>query len=508
MKGRLMILVAAAMVFSIHPAWGDYQTLKQEVENYSPPDVFRPPQRLRSSQPGGKPDAAATAAAVMRTLRQRWEKALHAADQKYGPMTIDPAVIAAAADDAATLRLLQPRFSLPLVQSLTLLRNPAVNAAAERLWAALEGFDQVTQLNAVLHQYAAYTEGLMPGVGPMPGSDAIELQFPFPGVTALKGQVAEKNIEIEQQTLDLVRRDLMARVGKAYWNLHYTHQALLTTQEMIERLNHLESVAVTRYAAGKTSYQDVIKVRIDRERQMEQLKTLQEQRANLKVELLSLMDLKTHQLNGRPADAAPPRSQPPLSGLYGLALEKRQELKRLRAMIGRMERMIEMAATMIRPPVGRNASLYRDQAVLQVGSAAMQPTFAAQGGPTRAAGLPQHAWFGIQDAYLRQTRRRLNALRADLADAESRTRLMIRSAWFKLDRALRERSLYADRLLELSESALEVSTRGYELGAVSFADVIGAYNQWLDVSLAGRRRSSDIGIARAELAQGLGIPVP
>jgi cobalt-zinc-cadmium efflux system outer membrane protein len=84
----------------------------------------------------------------------------------------------------------------------------------------------------------------------------------------------------------------VAQGSKAYWNLLYIHRAHRITRDTLDRLNQLESVATTRYGAGKTSYQDVVKIRIGREKLEEQLATLKEQRANLETELLSLMDLQ------------------------------------------------------------------------------------------------------------------------------------------------------------------------------------------------------------------------
>jgi hypothetical protein len=83
---------------------------------------------------------------------------------------------------------------------------------------------------------------------------------------------------------------------------------------------------------------------------------------------------------------------------------------------------------------------------------------------------------------------------------------MVRMGWFELDRARRELFLYRDRLLELSQTSLDVSTRGYESGNVSFADVINSYTGWLDVNLASQRRNSDVGVARAELERRVGAP--
>jgi len=180
----------------------------------------------------------------------------------------------------------------------------------------------------------------------------------------------------------------------------------------------------------------------------------------------------------------------------------------MRAMVGKMERMVEMAETMIQPGFTQNTSLYTDEAVLQVGSAGMKSSFDTTVSPVRGKGLPKNAWFGIRDAYLRKTRYQLDALRADLTDAEARTRLMVRKGWSDLDRAQREHSLYKDRLLGLSQTSLDVSTRGYESGSVSFADVINSYTGWLDVNLVSKRRNSDVGIARTELERIVGAPLP
>ena len=180
----------------------------------------------------------------------------------------------------------------------------------------------------------------------------------------------------------------------------------------------------------------------------------------------------------------------------------------MRAMVGKMERMVEMAETMIQPAFTQNYSLYTDEAVLQASSAGMKSNYSTTVSPTRGAGLPKNAWFGTEDTYLRETRRKLDALRADLTDAEARTQLMVRKSWFDLDRTLRERALYKDRLLELSQTSLDVSTRGYESGNVSFADVITSYTDWLDVNLASRRRNSDVGVTRAELERRVGTSLP
>ena len=507
MKMLSVIVTGVALVLPTGPVLGAYRDLMQDLEGYVPPAMIHPSEATTTTVEA-EADAFEAAKKSIEDARDRWAKVVDETATAVEGTDIPAAIIDAAADDGQTLALLRPRFALQTVQALIVLRNPSLKAAAARFEAALEGFDQVTQLDEILRQYSAFTESVMAGVGPMKGMDNTQMKFPFPGVTALKGQVADKNVEVAKQSQDLVRRDIVAQGRKAYWNLQYTHRAQRITRDTLNRLNHLESVATTRYGAGKTSYQDVVKIRIGREKLGEQLATLKEQRVNLETELLALMDIQPGISIGWPDTPTPDLSLPKLASLYPLALEKRQELNRMRAMVGKMERMVEMAETMIQPAFTQNYSLYTDEAVLQAGSTGIKPTFATTVSPARGKGLPKNAWFGTRDTYLRETRRKLDALKADLADAEARTRLMVRMGWFDLDRARRERFLYKDRLLDLSQTSLDVSTRGYESGSVSFADVINSYTGWLDVNLAGQRRNSDVGITRAELERRVGAPLP
>ncbi len=508
MKIFFPIIIAILSIIIAGDTYAGYRDMRQEMEAYTPPDMLHPATSVVPAS-SMEPDAFTVEKQTIEEARNRWERLVSRSPSWIPTMDLSPVVTQSADDDEKTLAVLRDPFPLETLQTLIWLRNPSIKGATARFRAALEGFDQVAQLDEILRQYSAFTASVMTGVGPMTGmGDRIEMKFPYPGVTALKGQVAEKDVEMEKRSLDMVRRDALARGGKAYWNLVYNHRALKITRDTLDQLNHLESVATTRYGAGKTSYQDVVKIRIGREKLEEQFDTLQKQRINLETELLSLVDLPPGTLLGWPRTTTPDLTVPRLETLYSLALEKRQELNRMRAMVARMERMVEMAETMIQPDFSQYYSLYADQEVLQVGSSRMKPTFATTVSTTRGRGLPKNAWFGTKDAYLAETREKLKGLRADLADAESQTRLMVRTGWFELDRARRERSLYKDRLLELSQTSLDVSTKGYETGNVSFADVIASYTGWLDVNLASERRNSDVGIARIELARRVGAPLP
>ncbi len=96
----------------------------------------------------------------------------------------------------------------------------------------------------------------------------------------------------------------------------------------------------------------------------------------------------------------------------------------------------------------------------------MKEPFAMATTASTGAGLPKMPWYGSNDAYLRETRQKLAALREDLKRMEDETVFRVREAWFRLDQARREEALYAGRVVGLSQAALDVSTRGYETGKV------------------------------------------
>ena len=96
------------------------------------------------------------------------------------------------------------------------------------------------------------------------------------------------------------------------------------------------------------------------------------------------------------------------------------------------------------------------------------------------------------------------AMQDELERMQDATLAAVRRKWFSLDQAAREKRLYQDTIVQLSEAALEVSTSGYESDRVAFADVIASYTLWLDTNLALAQKRSAYGASLAELEQAVG----
>ena len=510
-KGLFLIGVLGMML--IIPACTGYRDLVRSREGYEPTAFYQDyakPGLAKQLSPSPVDRDFEKEVQKLKERKKKWEDSLNSPEKEDGYYRPDPvrfgALFPAAKEPSLAEEVLAMGFLLEDLENLSLLRNPGVKAADRNLRASIEAYSQVWNLDEILRQYSAFTEELMTGIGPMEGGESMEVKFPFPGVLALKGEIVTQEVTASKEILGIARRMAITQIRQAYWELLFTIRAQKISEEMLIRLQHLEAVSKIRYETGKTSFQDLIKVRIETDKLGEELKTLGEEQKNFEAKIREILNLPSATQVGFPMARPPQLEIPPLNGLFPIALEKRQELRQVRAMIGKMERMIEMAETMIYPSYSLNLSFFQDEAITQVGTMRMKEPFPVRTTASVGAGLPRTPWYGTNDAYLRETRQKLAALREELKKTEDETIFKVREAWFRLDRAKRQEALYAQRVVNLSQAALEASTRAYETGNIGFADVIESYNGWLNARLSLEKERRNLGIAWSELEEAMGGP--
>jgi outer membrane protein TolC len=508
---RRVLLLLAAVPLAIAPACAsDYQSLKNEMDSYTP-------RRLSPGLTSGvvvAPAVPAPVAAVdefavasqrLHDLAAQWEQSIQRPEA--GSSFLVPAddtlrALAGAAEDPAVAgKALGDGFSLTTLETLTLLRNPMIRTREAETRAAVEIFGQAEQIDAVLRRYASLTATSMADGG-MAAPD-----FPFPSVLALKGQIVDEEVRAAREKLEAARRDAVTAARTAYWELIYVGQAAEITTRMTDLLENLDRSVASRYEAGKTSFQDLVRIRIEREKAREELKTLAEERKNRAAEIHGLLVLPPEIVVGTPAFREDWAPLPAQGKLETLALARRQELRAADAMVGRMERMLEMVETMTYPGFDLGLSpTSRGVISPPAGSAGMGREAGSSGtGTTVAAKAPSQSFFAADETYVREIRLRIAALKSERETVRAETLVGVRAAWFASDLARREEALYAAKVLGLSKSALESSLQGYAAGSVGFSDLLESYTGWLGANLAHQRARADIGIARAGLEAAVGV---
>ena len=121
------------------------------------------------------------------------------------------------------------------------------------------------------------------------------------------------------------------------------------------------------------------------------------------------------------------------------------------------------------------------------------------------AGRPISANYGIESAYLNEARQNLLGLRAQLSAAEADTRRLVHEAWFRFDKAGRDEAVSRDKVVPLAVTDLDTIAAGYSAGKLFFADLVEATSRWFEARQTWERQRADLGIARAELEEAVGV---
>ncbi len=494
------------------------KAVMEAVDNYHPPAIYQAVQSAAGGTPSSMPHATdlnhdfSTQREKILGMKKEAGSALEMPDKEgsfYLPdaarlETLSPALN----DPEGAQKILSGDFPLADLDVLIWGRNPKIKSAKNNFRASLEAYDQVTNLDDILAQYTAFTAGSMAGVGSRENMEAIDKRFPFPGIMALKGDIVSAEVTISRQDLEIVRRKAITEARKIYWNLWYNRRAREITSQTLVLLTGLEASAQKRYASGQTPLREPILVRIQKEKLKEKVISLEEGGRNLEIRLKALLLLPSETTIGRPSGGEAQLVLPAVDKLDELARTHRQELIRLRSMIVRMEWMIEMGETRIYPGFTQNYSLSENQAINQAGTVRMEAPFKTDIPASMGAGLPRMPLTGLSEAYLRETRQRLEGLRHELDGLTSETLAKVRESWFSADLARREALLYREKLSALARLYSGTSVRAYESGDLPFAEAMDALMLDLSTQLAAERRKADLGISAADLKATVGFSWP
>jgi cobalt-zinc-cadmium efflux system outer membrane protein len=113
--------------------------------------------------------------------------------------------------------------------------------------------------------------------------------LPYPGKLALRGRIAEKDVEVEKWNLEATRRQVRAGVKSTYYELWAVEQALANTQKNKDLLEKLSRIAMEKYKVGKGLQQDVIRSQLEVSRILQTLILLNQRQRALVARLDTLL---------------------------------------------------------------------------------------------------------------------------------------------------------------------------------------------------------------------------
>lgn len=105
-------------------------------------------------------------------------------------------------------------------------------------------------------------------------------RFPFPGKLSLKGEIAEKELEIVRDEYTEKKNNIIMQVKVSYQELLFIEKTIEITKENQSLLREFVKIAETKYAVGKGIQQDVLKAQVELSKITNQLIVLEQKKKN------------------------------------------------------------------------------------------------------------------------------------------------------------------------------------------------------------------------------------
>lgn len=305
--------------------------------------------------------------------------------------------------------------------------------------------------------------------------------------------LAESEIRVADVTVSTRERDIVAAVSEAYWDLSIARRAIAIHLASVDLLHQLTDVAQAKYAAGRISQTDVLKAVVEATKLHDDLIGFERQSDQARVRLNALLNRQLDAPIGVLAEPTEAVLTLSVTDLEVLAMREHPELRVARAQIGRAQAQQAVARSTGTPDWSVGAGYMLQPRQTDAWLARVSVTW------------PRAPWSrGAIDARIAEAAAALSADEAEAAALETRVRLSVAEAYFRIKAAEERAALLRTALLPQSRQALDVSRIAYQTDRIDFLAVIENERTLLDAQLAFDRVLTDWRHALADLERAIG----
>ncbi|MFQ6082055.1 MAG: TolC family protein [Candidatus Aminicenantia bacterium] len=381
---------------------------------------------------------------------------------------------------------------------IALENNPQIQAAEKRWQATKEIIPQARSLPDPMISYTHFGRSIETKLGPQRNKISISQKFPFFGKLSLKGQITQKQANSLEEQYKAVKKDIILKVKKAYYDLYWINKSIEITQKEKEVLQRLEKIAEKKYETGTASQQDVLKAQVEISKIIDKLLLLNQQKKAIKANLNALLNRPADSFIGEPEDFEISKFNYTLEELYKMAKENRPELRSVFFLIEKNKAAIKLAKKNYYPDFALMFS-YVDIG----GGTTMNPEDGSDSW-MGSIGINIPIWRKKLHAGEEEAINNLKASERNYKDIENNTLSQVNELYFEVKTAEEVVKLYKYSLLPQAEQSFKASEAGYLTGKVDFLNLLDSERMLLHIKIGYFKSMADFEKSLAQLERVVG----
>ena len=288
---------------------------------------------------------------------------------------------------------------------------------------------------------------------------SISQDLPYPGKRSLKGKIASSDADAEWWTFEQTRRNVVAEVKDAYFELYYLAKAIGVVSKTKVLLEQFTKIAEARYTVGKGIQQDVLKAQVEFSKLIEQQTVLEQRKQIAEARLNSLLYRESDSPLPVPEELKPREFQYSLVQLNETAIANYPELKSQRRKLEGAQYSIQLAKKDFYPDFSVGFTYVN------------RPDMPEMYGVNVGIKLPVYVWQKQRPA-LTEATASFEAEKRSLENTTTVLMFKIRDKYLAQTTARRLVSLYSTTIVPQSSLSLESAIAGYQVGKVDFLTLL------------------------------------
>lgn len=402
-----------------------------------------------------------------------------------------------AAEQSLTLALEATANLSDLIEQ-ALKANPEILAARKGVDAAQARIDQARSLDDPELDFESWAIPLnQPTNLNQANTHMVNLRqrFPFPGKLRLRGEVASQEVAMAAARYRAKEREVIAAVKKSYSDLFMADRNIEITQEQLDLLQRILKTAEVRYTVGKVTQQDVIKAQVEQSDLINRLIVAEQERQSAEAKLNTLLNRPTDAPIGRTTELEPPPTVLEQEDLYRLTTESNPDLREAASGVKRAELSHELAIRNQKYP-----DFMLGLGYWYIPQANFQHTYSGMLTLT----IPFFWTKAKHDKEVEEASGQIARGEASYRAVKNLVFLEVRDNLLKSSAARKSVTLYRTGLLPQAELSLKAAEAAYQTGRLEFTGLLEAERALRDVRLGHYRALVALEQSLADLERAVG----